>query len=276
MNNIKLFIEGFIIGLGKIMPGVSGSILAICFGIYEQIVACLSNFKTLKNNIKFLTILGMGIGFAIILGSNIISYFLEYHFLYTLFLFIGMMLPGIIPLFKEVKSENVTFSKMIIATLVFTFLILLSTVNFNADNIIETNYISQAISLFLCGIIDAGATIIPGISGSALLMILGYYEIILKALAGALTLNTLPILFPFFLGIIVGVILISKLITYLFRHHRILTYMLIIVFSCFSVISLLIKGLNTIVSLFELIFCLMYLILGITANILLEKIFKNN
>ncbi len=175
MEQIKLFLEGFIVGLGKIIPGVSGSVMAICFGIYERIVSSISNFKEFKNNYKFMAIVGSGIFLAILVGSKMIKFLLINYFVYTMMLFIGMMIPGVLSLLKNVKNEQLTLKRAIICICLFLFLYILNIANFSSGAIVKESYIHQFISLILCGILDAASTIIPGISGSALLMIVGYY-----------------------------------------------------------------------------------------------------
>ena len=127
----------------------------------------------------------------------------------------------------------------------------------------------------MCGLLDAASTIIPGISGTAILMILGYYERIITSLADILTmsdfLRSISVLIPFFIGMGIGVVLTSKLITYLFRTNRAFTYMLIIVFASFSVVALFMNVLSFGASGSELLSSSIFLFLGFVFTILLNK-----
>lgn len=278
MEQIKLFLEGFIVGLGKIIPGVSGSVMAICFGIYERIVSSISNFKEFKNNYKFMAIVGSGVFLAILVGSKMIRFLLINYFVYTMMLFIGMMIPGVLSLFKNVKNEQLTFKRVIICICLFLFLYILNIANFSSGAIVKESYIHQFISLILCGILDAASTIIPGISGSALLMIVGYYETIITALANILSFTdimfSVRVLVPFFIGMGIGLVLTSKLITYLFKNARVLTYMMIIVFAVFSIITLLGSVFDFIIDIKTLIFGIIFMGLGFVIAYVLEKIFQ--
>lgn len=278
MEQIKLFLEGFIVGLGKIIPGVSGSVMAICFGIYERIVSSISNFKEFKNNYKFMAIVGSGVFLAILVGSKMIKFLLINYFVYTMMLFIGMMIPGVLSLFKNVKNEQLTFKRAIICICLFLFLYILNIANFSSGAIVKESYIHQFISLILCGILDAASTIIPGISGSALLMIVGYYETIITALANILSFTdimfSVRVLVPFFIGMGIGLVLTSKLITYLFKNARVLTYMMIIVFAVFSIITLLGSVFDFIIDIKTLIFGIIFMGLGFVIAYVLEKIFQ--
>ncbi|MCI8498938.1 MAG: DUF368 domain-containing protein [Bacilli bacterium] len=278
MEQIKLFLEGFIVGLGKIIPGVSGSVMAICFGIYERIVSSISNFKEFKNNYKFMAIVGSGIFLAILVGSKMIKFLLINYFVYTMMLFIGMMIPGVLSLLKNVKNEQLTLKRAIICICLFLFLYILNIANFSSGAIVKESYIHQFISLILCGILDAASTIIPGISGSALLMIVGYYETIITALANILSFTdimfSVRVLVPFFIGMGIGLVLTSKLITYLFKNARVLTYMMIIVFAVFSIITLLGSVFDFIIDIKTLIFGIIFMGLGFVIAYVLEKIFQ--
>jgi len=278
VEQIKLFLEGFIVGLGKIIPGVSGSVMAICFGIYERIVSSISNFKEFKNNYKFMAIVGSGVFLAILVGSKMIKFLLINYFVYTMMLFIGMMIPGVLSLFKNVKNEQLTLKRAIICICLFLFLYILNIANFSSGAIVKESYIHQFISLILCGILDAASTIIPGISGSALLMIVGYYETIITALANILSFTdimfSVRVLVPFFIGMGIGLVLTSKLITYLFKNARVLTYMMIIVFAVFSIITLLGSVFDFIIDIKTLIFGIIFMGLGFVIAYVLEKIFQ--
>lgn len=276
MGNIKLFIEGFLVGFGKIMPGVSGSVLAICFGLYERLVASLSSLKELKKNAKFMSIMGISIFVAIVLGSNVIKYLLTNYYTKTLMFFIGMVIPGVFPIIKHVKNSDLTPRRVFFCTFVFAFLILLNTVGFSSSEIGTEPYLHEFISLVMCGLVDAASTIIPGISGTALLMVLGYYERIIVALANILTLTdmvrSIMVLVPFFIGMGIGVVLTAKFITYLFKRHRAFTYMLIIVFAVFSIIGLF-MNVFAVANGLELLSSSVFLIIGFAFTILLNKLF---
>lgn len=275
MENIRIFIKGFIVGFGKIMPGVSGSVLAIILGVYERLIASFSSLKELKKNAKFMFFIGIGIMLAIVLGSNVIKYLLTNYYLKTIMFFVGMVIPGAFPLLKNVKNEDISIKRVLICTAIFTFLVILNTAGFSSNAIEGESYFHEFLSLVMCGLLDAASTIIPGISGTAILMILGYYERIITSLADILTmsdfLRSISVLIPFFIGMGIGVVLTSKLITYLFRTNRAFTYMLIIVFASFSVVALFMNVLSFGASGSELLSSSIFLFLGFVFTILLNK-----
>jgi len=229
--SIKLFLEGFIIGFGKIIPGVSGALLAMLFNVYEPIIECLSNPKKIKDNFKTIFSLGIGIFFAIFFGSNLLLFILSNYYVVSMSLFIGMMSYGIIPLIKNVKNSNIKKGEVLVSLMIVIILSSIMFFDFSFTNNLAESGIKEFISLFLCGIIDAGSTIIPGISGSAILMMLGFYEKIISSFAD-INLNTL---IPFLSGFSIALIFISKLINNLFKTRKEAVNFSILTFSVFSI-----------------------------------------
>lgn len=276
MNDVKLFIQGFIVGIGKIIPGVSGAMFAMMFGIYEKSLNIISNLKTeLKKNIKYVLILGISVSLAIILGSNIIKTCLDKYYLQTMLLFIGMMTAGVKPLFKNVQGEKVKISNIICALVVVILLVLLSLVNVEDTGEVLNKNIFTFLILILSGFLDAFATVVPGICGTALLIILGYYDIVIASLSDIFNFsnlaNNLYVLIPFGIGMIVGIILISKLINYLFKHHKIKTYYSIIGFAIMSIVILFTKVLENTYNMNQIIISVILFIVGYIIVYILEK-----
>lgn len=235
--------KGIIIGVGKVIPGVSGAILANMLGIYEKGLKILSNIKQeLLANIKFILAIGIGILLAMVFGSKIIIYFLNNHYLTTMFCFMGMIIGGIKHIFDEVRKE-IKIQNIFIFLLSFFSIILLSFIKFEAIKHNENIFI-----YFLSGISEAISTIVPGISGTALLMMIGTYNDIMNMFANLFNLSNfstnLLISLPFFMGLVTGIIITSKIINHLFKRYKTGTYFSIIGFSFASVVLLFIQTLN--------------------------------
>ena len=92
---MKLFIKSFIIGIAKIIPGVSGAMLAVSFSIYDKLINSITNFfDDKKNNLKFLFVFGSGVLMAISLFSNVVKYFIDNYYLITMLFFTSLILGG--------------------------------------------------------------------------------------------------------------------------------------------------------------------------------------
>lgn len=255
MENIKLFIKGILIGIGKIIPGVSGSMMAISLGLYEDMIYSLSNiFKNFKTNALFLTKIVLGMLVSIVLISKVIIIALNNYYLPTMLLFIGLIIGGIPSIIKTAKKET-NKTNIIILVVPFIFFLLLDFLTSNLSINIELNIVN---AIWL-GILEAFTMIIPGISGTAIMIMLGVYESILQMFSN---INYLGILFFFLFGIMLGVFLISKIINYLLSKYKISCYYAIIGFVLSSIIILLRKTLMIESSFNSIIMGIFLMILG--------------
>lgn len=251
---MKLFFIGLVIGIAKIIPGVSGAVLAISFGIYEKLMNSISNFfKDIKSNFIFLFKFGIGILLSIFLFSNIINFGLKKYYIYTMSLFIGLML-GTFPSVKEYKKYFFSRNSYICFFISFFFIFTMP-FYLKFDIRISCNNIFY---LLLMGFIDAFSTVVPGVSGTALLMIFNAYELIINSFSNIFCLNSLKVLIPFSIGFIVGIVFLTKLVSFLFKKYLSLTNCCVLGFSIASVLMLLI-GLLKIVS-FNILVILVFLI----------------
>ena len=101
------FLKGFVIGIGKIIPGVSGAVLAIIMGVYDKTIYYICNFKSnVYEGSKYLASLGIGIIISIILFSKIISYCLSEYYVITMLFFIGLIIGGVPTIISKVKRND--------------------------------------------------------------------------------------------------------------------------------------------------------------------------
>ena len=241
-DKIILAIKGFFMGIANIIPGVSGGTLAITMGIYEDLIEAISHFFTkIKENLKFLIPVLLGAVISIILGSRVISYSLEKYPLPTIMFFIGLILGGIPMLYKKIKGNSKP-SNIFIFILTFSLVIGLMFLK-SGNNVSFTNMnIMDYILLFIVGVIASATMIIPGISGSFMLMVMGYYKPILHTINSLTSFqNIVPnmlIPIPFGLGVLVGLVLIAKVLEYLFNKFEVPTYFGIIGFVLASIIGI--------------------------------------
>ena len=223
-----LFIKGLIIGIGKILPGVSGSLIAISMKVYTPLLESINNFfKSPKKNMKFLFPILSGIIISVILFSNIIRILINKYYFPVLLLFIGLIIGSTDFSFTDFKNKKIV--KIIIFTLVFLSIIFINKLSFN----IRLN--DGFFTYIMLGIIEAISTIIPGISGTAIFIVLKKYDLILEILSNPF--RNILILIPFIVGIIIGVIAISKIILYILKKHPVI-FMVIIKALTFSTLFL--------------------------------------
>lgn len=248
MSFIYLFLIGILIGTAMIIPGVSGSVIAVIFGVYDKSITALTNlFKNFKKNIIYLFILGSGIFTGAIWFSNVMMFLYEKHEIITKFSFIGLILGGIPFLINEIKkkkTEKINV-KMFLITLLFSLVLWYLSENLInlTININNSSKILNFFLLFLSGFIYSVGKVIPGISGSFLLILIGMYEFVLSIMANPINavVTSFDKILPFILGLIFGVIVLIKLMKYLLDKKFGLTYSIIIGFVIGSIPALIPK-----------------------------------
>ncbi len=271
MKNVILAIKGFFIGLANIIPGVSGGTLALTLGIYEKLIGCISHFfKNLKENIKFILPIGIGAVIAILSLSHLISFCLDNYVLPTILFFIGAILGGLPMLIKKVSGHKITISNIIIFLITFGIIILLLFLNSETEVSFQNMNIIDYLLLFVVGVVASATMVIPGVSGSAVLMTIGYYKPILNIVKNLTDFSSLgsnlAILIPFGLGVLVGILLIAKVLEFLFKNFEVKTYYGVLGFIVASIIAIIYQNLvinaNFVFSFGSLIIGIILFILG--------------
>ena len=267
-KNIINILKGMIIGVANIIPGVSGGTLMIILGIYEEVIDTISHFfSNFKKNLLFILPLGIGMILSILVLSKVISFSLEkYPFATTIF-FIGLIIGGLPLLWKRASASKNKIGNWIVFFITFGIVLLFTFLK--SDNSVvslENLELFGYLKLFVVGIISAATMVIPGISGSFVLMLLGYYEPIVNTIKDltnfSLLTHNLLILIPFGLGILVGIILVAKLIEYLFNRYPIKTYYVVLGFVLASIVAIIKPILGITPSIIEVVVSIVLVIVG--------------
>lgn len=229
MKFLKYIIYGMIIGLANIIPGVSGGTMAVVLNIFDRLIYSISNLKkSLKENGTFLLSILIGCGVSILLFSKGITYLLDHHYMITNFFFIGVIVGSIPMISKRATADS--FKPLHIVPCLITLALMLFTVYFSPntsnDVVITTLTMPLFIKLFLVSALSAICMIIPGISGSFVMLLLGMYETVTTAISD---LNII-ILIPIGFGVLFGIILGSKLIEIVLKRYPQATYFAILGF----------------------------------------------
>jgi putative membrane protein len=218
----SVFLKGLAMGAANVIPGVSGGTIALITGIYERLINAIKSFdvKALKlllgrqwrafwtvTDSTFLLALFAGIGFSIISLARLLEYLLEKHETLTMAFFFGLILVSIFFVGKTVKQWTMTaWLMLIIGIVVATGIAFLAPASEN----------SSFFYVFLCGIVAMCSMILPGLSGSFVLIILGNYALILAAIGNA----DIGILLPLALGCVFGMIAFSHLLSWIFKNYH--------------------------------------------------------
>jgi len=221
LEYLRIYLTGFAMGCADIVPGVSGGTIAFISGIYETLINAIKSFnftairKVLKFDIggfidhtalRFLITLALGIGTAILLLANLLSDLLENQPTYIFAFFAGLIIASILAIGITVKWGLPSLIAFIIGA-VFAFVIVSLPQTGDGDH--------STIVLFLSGSIAICAMILPGISGSFILLILGQYKYILEAVKGF----EFGVIIPVALGCVVGIIVFSRVLSWLLKNY---------------------------------------------------------
>ncbi len=265
MNFLFDIIKGALVGVANIIPGVSGGTMMVSMGIYEKIIGCVNNlFKDIKKTIMTLLPIGIGMLLGVAVFSFIIPWCLEVYPFPTSFCFIGLILGGIPAIVKPAKEslnkEGKSISAPHIIAFVALFALAVGMASMNETQSFSANFelnIGFMITIFLVGVVAAATMVIPGVSGSLVLMILGFYAGIMESISGFISavfawdwnaiLYYVGVLVPFGIGVIVGILAVAKLIEWLFAKFPSVTYSGILGLIVASPVAIVIKmGTNNI------------------------------
>ena len=242
MNFLFDVIKGALVGVANIIPGVSGGTMMVSMGIYEKIIGVVNNlFKDIKKSIATLLPIGIGMFLGVAVFSFIIPWCLEVYPFPTSFCFIGLILGGVPSILKPAKEslhkEGKSISIVHIIVFLFFFALAVGMAAMNETQTTSANFdvnIGFMITIFLVGLVAAATMVIPGVSGSLVLMILGFYAGIMSSISGFISsvlawdwaqiLYYCGILVPFGLGVLAGIFAVAKLIEWLFAKFPSLTY----------------------------------------------------
>ena len=257
------FVKGFIIGIGKIIPGVSGAMLATIMGVYDKSIFYICNFKSnIKEGIRYLFPIGVGIVLSIILFSKIISMCLNKYYSITMLFFVGLIIGGFPFVINKVKKKD-----YFISVVSFSLFFLISVFNINNSYVLRNNFIDTVIYFFSGGI-EAIGTIVPGVSGTALLMIVGTYDSIVYSIGN---LTNFKIIFPFIIGITLFILLFVKLVDYLFRKYNDKMYAFILGILVSSTVLLVIQVFKDKVIFLDVLIGIVFMFIGIFISSLFKE-----
>ncbi len=231
-------LRGAVIGLANAVPGVSGGTMMVSMGIYDRIIGSLNSlFKRFRESVKTLLPYLIGMAIALLAGAVILKKAFASIPLPTSALFIGLILGSIPVILKQMKGVRPD-ALAVILFLVFAAIVIVPKVIANAGGGADRTLgrgLGDILIYFVMGIIASASMVIPGISGSMMLMIFGYYRPIYTETLGGLLHQlragdwsgiggSMAVLIPFAVGIVVGLFGVARLIEFLLRRWKGYTY----------------------------------------------------
>lgn len=269
LEAIKRFVKGFVIGSAMLIPGVSGGTTAIILGIYDQLINSVSRIRQdIKGNGLLLLNYGLGGLAGILIMSGPLLSIVNGWPLPSMYFFIGCIIASIPPLYRRMNTDKIKFKNMVVAlvgALIGGALTLLPEGLFQVGQHMS---VQMFLLLIVAGIIIAIALILPGISGSYMLLVFGMYTITLEALKAF----DIMFMIPLIIGLAIGTFGTARILDKQMEKHPQFTYMLIIGFmigSLYQIFPGIPTGNNIII-------CIVTLIAGITIITLLVSVGKKS
>ena len=229
-TDLKIFIKGSLMGAVNVVPVSSGTV-SLILGVYERFINSIrslnhKNFKYLyrgeftefgrRTDFRFFSVLVLGLLFGMVITAIFLKSLLRSYEVFTWSFFIGLIIASVYTVMR--KIEKVSFKNILILTIGFIVSFFIS---------LRLNPVSNDsfLYLFLCGIIGATGMVVPGVSGSHLMLLMGNYELIVTEAIPAMTkastfMTGFRIIGPFVLGCLVSIVSLSYLLSWLMREYR--------------------------------------------------------
>lgn len=271
---LKMILQGMAVGIANIIPGVSGGTMMVAMGLYDKLIHAITHLKSeFKKSLKLLVPIFLGVGIAIVALSRLFEYLLAEHPIPTNFAFCGLIAGSLPFIFKKVKGAKVTVGRIIPFLVFFALVIGMAVMGEASGEAADVSFgLINVVKLLAAGIIAAATMVVPGVSGSMMLMLLGYYDVVLEIINDFIDavigldlpgiMRTVGVLAPFGIGVVVGVFLIAKLIEFIFARAEIHAYFAIIGLIMASPIAILLKTDWTKFSAVTLIISIVTFVLG--------------
>lgn len=251
---IKSFLKGVVIGIANIVPGVSGGTMMVSMGIYDKLIHCITHlFSEFKKSVLFLLPIAVGMVAAIAASSFGLTYLFENLPIQTNLLFVGLILGGLPAIWKKVKGNGIKVGHMLACVLFFVLVVGMAAMGESEGAAADLSFSAgNVVVLLLVGVITSATMVIPGVSGSMVLMLMGFYYPVLNAVKDFFKdlaafdidgiLKGCGILIPFGIGVVVGIFGIAKLVEVIFEKFPLYAYWAIIGLIVSSPIAILLMG----------------------------------
>lgn len=237
---IKDILKGAVMGIANIIPGVSGGTMAVSMGIYDRIIHAVTHlFSEFKQSVKVLMPIGIGIVIAIVAVARLIEYMFGVMPFQTNLLFIGLILGGLPAMANKVKGNGIKPSYLFACILFFVLVVGCASLDGSAGGDADISFnLINIVKLFGVGVVASATMVVPGVSGSMMLMVMGYYTPILGMINQFIDhlvafdisgmISDCGVLVPFGIGVVIGIFAIAKIIEIVFAKWPIVAYWAII------------------------------------------------
>ncbi len=282
MKLLNQLLRGAVIGVANIIPGVSGGTMMVSMGIYDTLIHCITHlFSEFKQSVKTLLPYAIGMLVGIVALASLLKFLFANYALPTSTAFIGLILGGLNPLLRKINKKKLDWVAVAVFVFFFAGIIVLALTGDVSNPESLTIDFGQVLILLVMGAIAAATMIIPGVSGSMVLMLLGYYTPVLNAVDALKNavfaldfhamVNPVLTLVPFGIGVVLGIFGVAKLIEWLLDRFPTQTYCGVLGLVISSPIAILLRTDMTGVNAVTIVISLVTFALGFVAAVLLAR-----
>lgn len=271
LGYLKIFIGGVVFGTANVIPGVSGGTMLVVFGLFDKLTEAISGIKKIFGNIAFLITFALGAGAGILLSAKVIGSMFQMYAVQTNLFFIGLILGGV-PLIIRLGTAEHKIKPLCIVPFVISMAVVIGLTvlekndvfTMTAENVTGFDAVFS-LKMIACAAVAAVTMIIPGISGSFMMLLMGVYETII----GALNDMNFYVIIPFAIGAIIGIIFGAKLISMLIKKNKLMVYSAILGMVIGSVYAILPEGFG-----FNLQtgYGFAFMLIGVLVSVLIDKL----
>lgn len=271
LGYLKIFIGGVVFGTANVIPGVSGGTMLVVFGLFDKLTEAISGIKKIFSNIAFLITFALGAGAGILLSAKVIGSMFQMYAVQTNLFFIGLILGGV-PLIIRLGTAEHKIKPLCIVPFVISMAVVIGLTvlekndvfTMTAENVTGFDAVFS-LKMIACAAVAAVTMIIPGISGSFMMLLMGVYETII----GALNDMNFYVIIPFAIGAIIGIIFGAKLISMLIKKNKLMVYSAILGMVIGSVYAILPEGFG-----FNLQtgYGFAFMLIGVLVSVLIDKL----
>ena len=282
MKLLNQILRGVVIGVANIIPGVSGGTMMVSMGVYDTLIHCITHlFSEFRQSVKTLLPYAVGMLIGIVALASLLKFLFANYPLPTSTTFIGLILGGLNPLLDKIRHKKLGGVSIGVFALFFAGIIAMALTGdiSNPDSL--TVDVGQMIILLVIGAVAAATMIIPGVSGSMVLMLLGYYNPVLNAVDALKTAvfsmdfaamgGPVLMLAPFCVGVALGIFGVAKLIEWLLARFPTQTYCAVLGLVVASPVAILLRTDMTSVGWVMIVISLVTFALGFAAAMALAR-----
>lgn len=237
---IKMILKGVMMGIANIIPGVSGGTMAVSMGIYDKMIHAATHlFSEFKKSMKVLLPIILGAAIGIVVLARVIEFMFARVPFQTNLLFIGLIIGGLPAMAGKVKGKTIRPGYIIAFLLFFLLVAGMALIGEQEGAAADLSFnVINTVKIFGVGILASATMVIPGVSGSMMLMLIGYYTPILSEINSFIDslvqfdmagiMDGCKVLVPFGIGVVVGIFVIAKIIEIIFEKFPDYAYWAII------------------------------------------------